>query len=256
MLKKITKIFNQKQSIFFHVITAIMGIILCIIGGKLYLSNYEKLATELTIDIIVYLTMYVLIIFLGIVCLLVNFVDEWIKKLLLILLGAGIMGIFVIPPIRVGIILFIVACVIYLLCMKFKNVFSTTVTFFLLAVIYIILTSIIMKYIPSEYGYLTIYSMLSGMLILYRVLGVEINKWFIGIMGFKEESDAYDAEQLKNQIFLLYFIIFVILNVLLYLGKTNNDIWNLVNNSFLTGIAIIQIDLNKIVNKDKKGVDE
>lgn len=42
-------------------------------------------------------------------------------------------------------------------------------------------------------------------------------------------------------------LIFVCLNVWLYREQIDGETWNLINNSFLTGLAIIQIDWNKIV---------
>lgn len=68
-------------------------------------------------------------------------------------------------------------------------------------------------------------------------------------------------EQLKNQILLIYMVTFVFLNVWLFQETIDTDIWNLINNSFLTGLAIIQIKWNKIVfyfrnNSEDNAVDE
>lgn len=90
--------------------------------------------------------------------------------------------------------------------------------------------------------------MFSLFIVVYRILGKIINQWFIDkMLGAEEESKTYDDEQLKNQILLIYMLIFVCLNVWLYQEKIDSETWNLINNSFLTGLAIIQIDWKKIV---------
>ena len=81
------------------------------------------------------------------------------------------------------------------------------------------------------------------------------------MLGYKEESKTYDDEQLKNQILLIYMVTFIFLNVWLFRETIDTDIWNLINNSFLTGLAIIQIKWNKIVfyfrnNSEDNAVDE
>lgn len=72
------------------------------------------------------------------------------------------------------------------------------------------------------------------------------------MIGFEEESKTYDSEQLKNQILFMYMVVFVCLNIWLYQEQIDSETWNLINNSFLTGLAIIQIDWNKIMFYFKK----
>ena len=45
---------------------------------------------------------------------------------------------------------------------------------------------------------------------------------------------------------MLYLVFFVIINIMLYCGKANINIWNLANNIFLTGLAIIQVNWKKV----------
>lgn len=241
------KIVNQDQSKKDHIITITIGIILCVIGVILYVFEYEKINNEWSIDTYIHLTLYVLMIFLGIVFLLVNFVNEWIKNILFVLLGIGIMGVLTSPQIRLGIFLFIIVSLTYIFCMRFKNIFSTWVTFFVLGILFLISALLIIKHIPNVNILLLIYLTCSIFMLVYSTFGVKINRWFIYNLGNKEECEKYDDQQLKNQIYLLYLIFFIMINVFLYTGKTNNDAWNLVNNSFLTGLAILQVDMKKIV---------
>ena len=98
-----------------------------------------------------------------------------------------------------------------------------------------------------------LYVLFSLFIVFYRILGKTINQWFIAkMMGFEEESKTYDSEQLKNQILFMYMVVFVCLNIWLYKEQIDSETWNLINNSFLTGLAIIQIDWNKIIFYFKK----
>ena len=116
-----------------------------------------------------------------------------------------------------------------------------------------ILTIIVFKLIGENYSMLVLYVLFSLFIVFYRILGKTINQWFIAkMMGFEEESKTYDSEQLKNQILFMYMVVFVCLNIWLYKEQIDSETWNLINNSFLTGLAIIQIDWNKIIFYFKK----
>ena len=149
---------------------------------------------------------------------------------------------------RFGIILFAGTMFVYFITMRFKNIFSTVVTMSVCATIFLVLAIFALKLVDENYGILVLYCMFSLFIVVYRILGKIINQWFIDkMLGFEEESKTYDDEQLKNQILLIYMLIFVCLNVWLYQEKIDSETWNLINNSFLTGLAIIQIDWKKIV---------
>ena len=154
---------------------------------------------------------------------------------------------------RFGIILFVATMVMYFITIRFKNIFSTVVTMSVCATIFLILTIIVFKLIGENYSMLVLYVLFSLFIVFYRILGKTINQWFIAkMMGFEEESKTYDSEQLKNQILFMYMVVFVCLNIWLYKEQIDSETWNLINNSFLTGLAIIQIDWNKIIFYFKK----
>lgn len=67
------------------------------------------------------------------------------------------------------------------------------------------------------------------------------------MLGFKDEATTYDKEQLINQITLIYLLVFVSLNIAFYYKEFDEQSMSLVNNSFLTGLTVIQINWNKIV---------
>lgn len=118
---------------------------------------------------------------------------------------------------------------------------------------FLMLTIIVLKLIGENYSMLVLYVLFSLFIVFYRILGKTINQLFIAkMMGFEEESKTYDSEQLKNQILFMYMVVFVCLNIWLYQEQIDSETWNLINNSFLTGLAIIQIDWNKIIFYFKK----
>ena len=150
----------------------------------------------------------------------------------------------------------------YLIIMRFKNIFSTVVTMTVCATIFLVITLFVLKVVDENDETLAVYGMFSLFIVVYRIFGRIINQWFIDkMLGYKEESKTYDDEQLKNQILLIYMVTFIFLNVWLFRETIDTDIWNLINNSFLTGLAIIQIKWNKIVfyfrnNSEDNAVDE
>lgn len=127
---------------------------------------------------------------------------------------------------------------------------------------FLVITLFVLKVVDENDETLAVYGMFSLFIVVYRIFGRIINQWFIDkMLGYKEESKTYDDEQLKNQILLIYMVTFIFLNVWLFRETIDTDIWNLINNSFLTGLAIIQIKWNKIVfyfrnNSEDNAVDE
>lgn len=241
-------VLKKNQSKKFHIISIIISIVLVVIGSIIYSSLYRLNAESFSFINIAYMVVCIEIIMFGVVLCLINFEDGWIRKIVLVMAGFIIGAIIFNEQFRVGMILFVVTMLAYLITMRFINVFSTLVTISVCATLDLVITAIVLNLINGIDGMLLIYCMFSLFVVFYRVFGKRINQWFIAkMMGFEEESKTYNDKQLKNQILLIYMIIFVVLNVLLYQGKTNEEIWNLINNSFLTGLAIIQIDWNSII---------
>ena len=67
-------------------------------------------------------------------------------------------------------------------------------------------------------------------------------------MGWREKSESYNYEDLKQNLTVIYITIFVLLNVSTALYNDKLDFYNLINNSFITVITITQIDWSKIFN--------
>ena len=241
-------IFKKNQSKRFHIISIIIGVLLVTVGTIIYALLYNIKAEGFSYENIAYMIVCIEVIMFGIVLGLINFEDNLHRKLVLVITGFLIAGFIFNESFRFGIILFMGTMFAFFITMRFKNIFSTVVTMSVCATIFLVLTIFVLKLVDENNGILVLYCMFSLFIVIYRIFGKIINQWFIDkMLGFEEESKTYDDEQLKNQILLIYMLIFVCLNVWLYQEKIDSETWNLINNSFLTGLAIIQIDWKKIV---------
>lgn len=246
-------VLNKNQSKKFHIISILIGIILVVVGTIIYSLLYRNNSEVFSYENIAYMVVCIEVIMFGIVLGLINFEDGLLGKLMLVIVGFLIAGFIFNELFRFGIILFVATMVMYFITIRFKNIFSTVVTMSVCATIFLILTIIVFKLIGENYSMLVLYVLFSLFIVFYRILGKTINQWFIAkMMGFEEESKTYDSEQLKNQILFMYMVVFVCLNIWLYKEQIESETWNLINNSFLTGLAIIQIDWNKIIFYFKK----
>lgn len=244
---------KQNKSKKFHVFFIFLGIISIVIGAILYCSTYKKFLNNFTYENILYMSFYLVILLLGIVLVLglINFNNKTKIKIITLIIVFLIYAFIFSKLFRFGIILSLLNIVFFIVVMRFKNIFSTTITMLFCAIVFFISIKFILKVININIVNinLLIYVMFSLFIVIYRLIGKCINQFFIfKILGFEEESKAYDNEQLKNQILFVYMFLFILLNIWLYQNVINDKIWNLVNNSFLTGLTIIQIDWNKILN--------
>ena len=83
------------------------------------------------------------------------------------------------------------------------------------------------------------------MLLLYNIIGVKFNRLCLKYaLGYNTETiNQYDYKDLKNQINLLYLMMFVILNLsFIYSEETDVSlIANCVNNALITGVCITNV---------------
>lgn len=241
-------ILNQNNSMKFHIISIMVGLMLVVLGSIGFSFLYKNNIADLSFDTITYMVICIEIILFGIVLCLINFEDGLVRIILCIMAGLLIVGSIFNDELRFGMILLAGAMLVFIITIRFKNIFSTVVTMSVCATLFLVFSSIALKVVDEINGMLVLYVMFSLFIVVYRRFGKTINRWFISkALGFEKESKSYDDEQLKNQILLIYMMIFVLLNMWLYQEKIDGETWNLINNSFLTGLGIIQIDWNKIV---------
>jgi hypothetical protein len=238
----------MKKHIFkknFSKILLCISIILMAFGILVYRYWYNNWIANPTADAVIFMVLSFMVIITGFFLFLINIEDKLNYIIFSVAIFCVIVGLFFSASLRVGVLLLVLTLIIYLLINLSTNIFSTLVTSTCIMILFAISALCMMKIIKNEY--FCLYIMFSLFVVFYRALGVVINRKFIEkCLGKKEISMTYDGEQLKNQILLLYLIVFTVLNVLLYMGETDETTWNLINNSFLTGLAIIQIDWNRI----------
>lgn len=241
-------IMNIKLTRGYRIAFTIVGFI--IIGLTLlgYINLYDKRWEDM--EYYTYMALCIIGMVLGVVFILVNFN----LQNRIIQFGMVAFIVFIVTSaawndkFKIGCILFVLDMAAFVITMRFKNVFSTVVTMSISFLIIIIPMSIVAKYIDIKYAYVEIYLFITIFLVTYRFNGVKMNQFFIDkCMGFNKESKTYDLEQLKNQITLVYLVVFIALNVTNYFYGNNSNIANLINNSFLTGVTVTQVDWNKII---------
>jgi len=133
---------------------------------------------------------------------------------------------------------------IYLFIIEF---FTSIITFFLGGICFIFLSFIPMKMFP-QIDYLIGYIFVVLYIIIYKLLGQRMNKYIISnILGFKKIQ--YDEEYLQQHMNCIYLLIFILLNLNIFFVNPDDE-WimfgTFLNNSFITGIAIINIKWSKI----------
>ncbi len=239
---------NSTTSLKFHIITTILGILISIFSFLSFLKLFDD--NNKNINYYINLSTLTYFIVLGIVLIIVNFNLNNPKVKVISVLSAGIIiGMAVYnEPLRMGLILLLVGISLFLIMKRFVNIFSTIITFSLSSIVFLIIASILIMYINDKYINVLMYIIITVFLIAYRFAGVKMNHFFIkNLIGTNDDAKRYDHKQLENQISLLYLIIFIIFNISNYFID-NAIIANVINNSFVTILAIYQIKWDLILN--------
>ncbi|WP_425807439.1 hypothetical protein ACHOLT_09175 [Desulfitobacterium sp. Sab5] len=194
------------------------------------------------------LTAYVVFLGLGIelIILTFNLRNNKIRYILAFLSGALLIETIHSDLFRVGGILFIIAISFFFIAMLIKNIISTFMTFSI-SIMPFALGSVLLMTKSNLNDYVIAYLSIIVFLLFYKLFGVKMNRFFIEkFMGFKDEALMYDEVQLKAQLNFVYIIIFIVLNVNNMFNGNNAVYGNLLNNSFLTSLAMIQLNWKKI----------
>lgn len=227
-----------------------IGSVLVVLFSFLYVKSFSNIS-EFTFDSFVsFVTLgsFIVFIILGLafILLALNLSNSFVKYTIILLLGGFIREIFQSKLLQTGSILLIIILLFYIVVLFTKNIFSTIISFSLFVYISVILISKLIEIFPqiaNTIGYVVIVVSL----VSYKLSGTKINRFIIGkIMGFGLEAEQYDKVQLKEQLNFIYLLVFILLNITnMFYGYTTG-IANWINNSFLTGIAIININWEKI----------
>jgi hypothetical protein len=181
---------------------------------------------------------------LGMIFIIVNFntEDNKVKIGLGVVVGIAIGGLIFNNPFRIATLILLVDIIIFMV-----------ITFFALySIFWFALAAVLLVKMPT-YSYAIIYSCITLCLVTYLLFAGWVNGKLLKNMWGEDKAKNYDYDTLKDNLTLIYIIIFILLNVSAALYNDKLGYYNLINNSFLTIITILQINWKKLFHiKDKK----
>ena len=189
----------------------------------------------------------------GMILILTNFNTKNIRfKVGLGIIVAIIVGALIFSSsFRIATLVLVLDIIIFIVITFLAKSFVTVITLSVYSVIWLIIAEALLIKIPSYY-YVITYSCITLCLITYLCFGTKINNLFIRNMWCREKSEPYNYLDLKENLTVIYIIIFVLLNVSTALYNDKLGFYNLINNSFITAITITQINWSKIFNFREK----
>ncbi|MBP1907656.1 hypothetical protein J2Z32_004336 [Paenibacillus turicensis] len=178
-----------------------------------------------------------------------NIQNKLIQIIIILILGMLISSAMYDSNIRAILLGLLIDVIIFLIIVAVLELYSTVMTLFIFGILSIFLIGTIVIHIPyyDDRPDAGVYLIITLFLIIYQILGVRLNKFFIGkIMGQIERAEGFESELFKLHMLIISAAIFVLINVtgLLY-EKSGFNYSNIVNNCFITAITISQINWNK-----------
>lgn len=248
------KFFNSETSIKFKLITSIIGVII------FALSYYfaDKIISINKEDLLQYIILIIFCasgLFLGSIMIVanLNFQNNWIRSSLLIIFGVLVGICFFDVLTRTVILTLISELIVLFILFLFFRIYSTITTLVISFYIYFFVLIVIQKLSQINFTInpsIFLYTILTLFLIFYQIVGVRLNKFFIAkVMNKRKIAEEYTYNILKSHINLIYILIFIVINVsgLIYEQSDDNfNFSNVLNNCFLTSIALNQIDWKKL----------
>ncbi len=244
---RIKNIFNKNISKLWRWILFFVGLFLCISMGIIYKNLYLALFGDkgkITFMNFIRIAVTTELFTLGSIIILSIFdlTHEWIKNITIFLLGVFTVLIFILEPLRIGILIFILIIIIFILINLIRKIYCTITTFSFLLLPFLGLSSILIEIWPNKL--LTIiYITIVTYIILYTILGVKINNFVLkNFFGVNDSDDKFSKNQLFIHLNIIYIILFISLNASGLLFNDNAIVYQLINNCFITGLAINNID--------------
>lgn len=176
-----------------------------------------------------------------------NKINQFILFLLIgILIGISLYNSLTI----ILLITLIVDAIIFFIVVILFKVYSTITTMVVTSYIYLLLilvSSSLLFLIAPDFtiNFNTLfYILITVFLILYRLVGVRVNQFFISVvMRQKKMKHEYTSEVLVSHINLIYIVIFILINSTGLIYKQDDyNFYNVLNNCFITAIAINQVN--------------
>lgn len=255
-----TKIFNTENTVKTNVIRSVIGLLITIISIIAYYSSYTKIDVEQLLEYegeIIILFLCVLALIIGITLLIssLNLHNTITRYLLVFTLGATIYAIIREEPMRVGFAILIFCLIIFIITRTFSKVSSTIITF---SVSYSVIIPLLYLFadVLKVSPFVSLYTSISIMLLLYNILGVKLNRLCLKLMHGTSTANVnkYDYNELKNQINFLYLVLFIVLNLSLMYSEQDqiSTLANCINNALITGVCITNVDWQALFKRISK----
>ena len=254
------KIFNTNNGTKKNIMILISGILIVIVSAIIYFYNYNLIdISQLSDNMnrISLLLMSVILISFG-MCIAIsafNLHNKIVRNFLLPISGALIYAVIREKPLRIAFGLILIIILIFVIIKLFGKVISTFITLSFLSILLFFILLIISYIEPHIPATTALYVSITLMLLIYNIFGVKMNRFFIkNMLGESSEKvEQYDYEEFRNQINLVYLILFFVLNIF-YIFNSESSIStlaNCVNNSLITGVCITNVNWKSLLWRNK-----
>jgi len=260
--KEVKSFFKQELSWKYHVCTMIVGLLAFVASIWFYVDAYEgfckSIQGTITTDALRYGTMIVLCVlgfFIGGILMLTNLSKDWFCFFGVVTVVILLLLVLFHPYFRTGAVFLALTFAAYLLMKSFIYEVATVFTFFVGLFLVLVLCLFLGGIWGNPNCYVaSIYALMSLYLVFYLTFGTKATRFAIEWMGEKEISKDFTEKHFKNNIYFIYLLVFVLINVFYYLNMLDDFSWGFINNLFLTGIAILQVNWELILSKFSKKV--
>lgn len=255
-----TKIFNAENTVKTNVIRSVIGLLITILSITMYCLNYTQINVEQFLEfekeiIFMFISVLSLLVGTALIISVFNLYNTIVRVVLAIVLVLVICAAFIVESIGVGVAILVMSLVIFILTKIFDKFFSTIITFSVscLAIIPFLCVCTIVLQLPR---FVSLYTSISVMLLLYNIFGVKLNQWCLNLLngGYMELSKKFNYNELKNQINFLYLVLFVALNLSIMYNEHSfiSTLANSINNALITGVCITNVNWKVLFLKNIK----
>lgn len=154
----------------------------------------------------------------------------------------------IIEKAQIAFLCFLGMLVLFVILKIFSKVASAVITFSLGVIVPIVLWIGLSHCLDL---YLSLYISITLYFLIYCVFGVFVNQKLLKhIFAHKDADKQYDYKELRNQINLLYAIIFIGLNIYILFNQDKQpyvDLATTVINGVISGVCIATVDWNALL---------
>lgn len=189
---------------------------------------------------------------LGIVfiAMIFNYKNTKVKNIALVFGVCAIVAIIFVYALRVAFIFLLLDLIIFVILIFLTDSLVTVITLSFYFLPWALLVSVLLNRF-SNYSYAIIYTSVTLCLITYMLFGTKLNKAILRFIFGDDKANGYNSNILKHNLTIIYIVIFILLNVSGDLYNDKFNIYNLLNNSFLTAVTILSVDWKEAFHIEK-----